>query len=566
VNAPNLSPGTAVAGKYQIRALMGHTGASATYRAVAQQGYEVALKLFSPAVAQRPDIMQMIERIYAETNGLTPDLIVPIIDAGYDPATGAPFGATQIVPMSSLSEIVKRRPLAPGETAAVIKSVGRVLDNAHIREIMHHALKPTNIFVEPSQGMAVRVMDFGANIPRSIVPTHEGYAHSAPWMAPEQITGTVPAGPPADVFATALVAFYALTGTSYWRSCQGPAPDVNAWQQELLGPRTPASARAAELGLRISPSLDAVFSRALAHEPHERFRTVGEFAATFEAALGAREPEMATTMAFPAVSDAQGPPQGMGGYGPPPGIGGGGAQPQGGGGDGGYPPPPVPYTGAAAYTATIPSSTHAIPPNPGPQPLPQRSASGKLAPIMVGAVAVLLVGGAIGAWVIMGRTPPPETGPIAVTPQGTGASTAMVAPGTAAQTAEPAPTAAQTAEPAAPAGVEAKITCSPACEEISVDGQKVEDMSKPLMLTPGEHKIALTKSGYKTQEETISIAEGKPFSKEFKLTAEPKAVAANPNPTPAPTPKTTTTTPKPTGGTTAPTRKCGKLIKTNCVK
>lgn len=559
MNAPNLSPGTAVAGKYQIRALMGHTGASVTYRAVAQQGYEVALKLFSPAVAQRPDIMQMIERIYAETNGLTPDLIVPIIDAGYDPATGAPFGATQIVPMTSLSELVKRRPLAPGETAAVLKSVGRVLDNAHIREVMHHALKPTNIFIEPSQGMAVRVMDFGANIPRSIVPTHEGYAHSAPWMAPEQITGTVPAGPPADVFATALVAFYALTGTSYWRSCQGPAPDVNAWQQELMGPRTPASARAAELGLRISPSLDAVFSRALAHEPHERFRTVGEFAATFESAIGAREPEMATTMAFPAVGDAQGPPQGMGGYGPPPGPG----QPQG-GGDAGYPPAPAPYTGAAAYTATIPSATLAVPPSPGPQPLPQRSATGKLAPLIVGAVAVLLVGGAIGAWVIMGRTPPTETTPIAVGPQGTSASTAVAAPATAAPTAEPVQTAAPTAEPTAPAGVEAKVTCSPACEEISVDGQKVDDMTKPLTLTPGEHKIALSKGGYKTLEETITIAEGKPFSKEFKLTAEPKAVAANPNPPPASTPKTTP--PKPTGGTTTPLRKCGKLIKTNCTK
>lgn len=559
MNAPNLSPGSVVAGKYQIRSLMGHTGASATYNAVATAGgYEVALKLFSPAVAQRPDVMQMIEHIYGATNGLAPELIVPIIDAGYDQATGAPFGATQIVPMSSLAELVRRRPLSPAEVASILRAVSKVLDNAHIREIMHHALKPTNIFVDPAQGMAVRVMDFGANIPRSVVPTHEGYAHSAPWMAPEQVTGASPPGPGADVFSTALVAFYALTGFSYWRSCQGPAPDMNAWQQEVMQARTPASARASELGLRVSANLDSVFARALAHEPRDRFRTMGELASAFEGAIGSREPEMASTMAFPAVSDGPmgGAPQ-MGGYGPPPGVqqGGPGGQ-QGHSGDAGYPPPPVPYTGQAAYTATIPSSTMAVAPNQAPQPLPQRSASGKLAPILVGVVALLLVGGGAFAWVMLGRTPPPEPGPIAIaTPQSSVSPSGVAAAPSAAPTPEPAASAAPSAAPAAPPEMEAKITCSPACEEITIDDKKVEDLSKPIMLTAGQHKISLSKSGYKPVNDTITIVDGKPFTKDYKLASSAPAVAvAAPPPT------------KPAGGGGTPTRKCGKLIKTNCTK
>ncbi|MCK6589262.1 MAG: hypothetical protein L6Q76_16965, partial [Polyangiaceae bacterium] len=357
MTAPNLSPGSPIAGKYTVRAMLGYSGASATYHAVSTQGYEVAVKLFAPAVAQRPDIMQMIERIYAETNALSADLAVPIIDAGYDPATGAPFGVTQIVSTPSLAQLVARRPLSGAEVSSILNSLARPLDNAHIREVMHHAIKPTNVFVDPANNNAARLMDFGANIPRSVVPTHEGYAISAPWMAPEQVTGQVPAGAAADVFAIALVAFFALTGQSYWRSCQGQTPNIQAWQQELMSARTPASSRASELGLRVNPNLDPVFARALAHEPHERFRSVGEFASAFEAAIGAREPEMASTMAFPAVIDEPPPPQpgpSAGGYGPPPGAGG--------AADAGYPPAPGPYTGAAAYTATMPSSTAMVQP------------------------------------------------------------------------------------------------------------------------------------------------------------------------------------------------------------
>ncbi len=556
MTAPNLSPGSQIAGKYTVRAMLGYSGASATYHAVSTQGYEVAVKLFSPAVAQRPEIMQMIERLYAETNALSAELAVPIIDAGYDPATGAPFGVTQVVSTPSLAQLAARRPLSGGEVAAILRSMARALDNAHVREVMHHALKPTNVFVDPAASNATRLMDFGANIPKSVVPTHEGYAMSAPWMAPEQVTGQVPAGAAADVFAAALVAFYALTGQSYWRSCQGQTPNIQAWQQELMSARVPVSARASEMGMRVNPNLDSVFARALAHEPHERFRTVGELASMFESAIGAREPEMASTMAFPAVIDEPPPPgagPAAGGYGPPPGAGP--------GGDAGYPPAPGPqYPGAAAYTATMPSSTPAVQPNPPTGMPPQRSASGRLAPILVGLVAVLLVGGGVAAWLAMGSGgATTEAGPIAVnatsgTPATTGAPTAAPTP-TPAPTPEPAPTA-----EAAPPPVEAKIKCSPACGEIAIDGQKIEDLTKPIMLAPGSYKVEVSKNGYVSQSDSITIEPGKPFSKEFKLVSEKPAVAA------APPPPTTSRPPTGGGGgtTAPPLRKCGKLIKTNC--
>jgi hypothetical protein len=208
----------------------------------------------------------------------------------------------------------------------------------------------------------------------------------------------------------------------------------------------------------------------------------------------------------------------------------------------------------------LPSSTPLVPPNPAPATPPQRSASGRLAPILVGVVAVLLVGGGIAAWMVMGRTPSQDT----TTPTSANTSqtttVAATAPPPDTGTAVPAPPPTDTA-PTAPATVDAKITCSPACGEILVDDQKVEDMTKPIALTPGSHKVSVSKSGYVAQSESITVEAGKPFSKEFKLVAEKqdKPPVASTTPTKPPTGGGT-----PTGGGGTPVRKCGKLIKTNC--
>jgi hypothetical protein len=52
----------------------------------------------------------------------------------------------------------------------------------------------------------------------SVLPSSGDAAASAVWLAPEQNGDAIMAGPTAYVFATALLAFYALTGASYWNA------------------------------------------------------------------------------------------------------------------------------------------------------------------------------------------------------------------------------------------------------------------------------------------------------------------------------------------------------------
>ncbi|MDI1476903.1 protein kinase [Polyangium sp. y55x31] len=536
MTAPQLSPGYVIAGKYSVQALLGNGGSSATYRVVDATGRAMAVRIYSPSIAQRPEVMTMIEQIYTATNGLPPDVVLPVLDAGYDPQTAAPFTVTELSPTPSLAQLVSQRPLSPQEVAQIAQNMARTLDNAHVRQLMHHALKPTNVFVAP-QGFAVRIMDFGAGLARSYVQTNEGYAIAAPWVAPEQMQGGAPAGPAADVFAMGLVLFYALTGRPYWRSCQGPQPDLASWQHELVGPRQPASQRAQELGAMVSPVLDAVFNRALALDPNERFRQASELAVAFSAA--ANMPEMATsaTIAFPAIggADPMGPTAAVPVYQP------------GGQNDGsGYPPPPPPgggmggpgmggpgmgSPGMGPGAPSNPDMGMGMGPGPGPMApttaaprLPMDASGGsKKLPIIIGVAAVLLIGGAVGAFIIAGGKDKKDgedpNAPIAITPTGapttSGESTA--APPSTGEAPPPTP-------PPAAEEVEVAIKCSPGCDAIKVDDKAIEDPSK-LKLAPGAHKVELSKAGYVTQNDDITIEAGKKFEKEYKLAEVPKETA-----------------------------------------
>ncbi len=313
MTAPQLGVGAVVAGKYSIRALLGHGGAVATFHAASATGQDVALKIYDPAVGQHANIMQAMEQAYAAVNALPANSTAPILDAGYDQATGAPFSVVELLRMPSVAR--QNRRFAAEEVVLLLQGMARSLDLVHLRKVVHGALKPSNVFTGPNIN-PVLVIDFAANLAKGVAPTQEGYALMAPWIAPEQIQGGA-IGPPADVFSAGLIAFYALTGRSYWRSCQGQQPDLAAWQQEIGGSRAPASARAAEFGAALSPSADAALWKALAVDPNERFRSVSELASVLEDALKKDGQGSAATMALPAFDEGGRP-------GPRPAAGGGG--------------------------------------------------------------------------------------------------------------------------------------------------------------------------------------------------------------------------------------------------
>src|SRR5260370_9229159 len=110
--------------------------------------------------------------------------------------------------------------MPPEAVHALLLSMGRVLDAAHAMHGAHLGLKATNVFVGAAPD-DVRIVDFGIAHARAAKSTSEGRALAAPWIAPEQRSAENDAGPAADVFSSALVAFFALTGHSLARELKG---------------------------------------------------------------------------------------------------------------------------------------------------------------------------------------------------------------------------------------------------------------------------------------------------------------------------------------------------------
>jgi hypothetical protein len=157
-------------------------------------------------------------------------------------------------------------------------NLGRCVDLLHSHGIVHLALHPNNVFVGPAPAYEVRVHDFGSGAVRRALRSRDEPGKKAAWFAPEQLENDAVCDARADVFAAALLAFFAASGRPYWRSCQDGEVDLAELRREMLGPRVPVSERARELSLTMKPGYDAVFARALAVSPKDRFGTVGELA------------------------------------------------------------------------------------------------------------------------------------------------------------------------------------------------------------------------------------------------------------------------------------------------
>lgn len=160
------------------------------------------------------------------------------MNTGYDPVTGAPYSVTEVASCPSLAQATAQGALPAEAVGSLLRSIGQTLDAAHGMQLFHHALRPTNVFVAGQPpALTARVMNSarswcGARCPR---PKHKRSRRLG--SRPSRCRARP--GAAADVFSAALVAFFAMTGRSFWRACAGPQPNLAAWQQELMARARP---------------------------------------------------------------------------------------------------------------------------------------------------------------------------------------------------------------------------------------------------------------------------------------------------------------------------------------
>jgi len=262
-----LKPGDLLGG-CRVDELIGRGGMAAVYRATQLSlGRAVALKVLAPHLARQQQFVERFKREAAALAQLSHPNVVSILDEGVDGETY--FFVMEFIDGESLRARLQRGGrMAFAEAYSLFDQIAAGLEYAHARGILHRDIKPENILMtskgEPKItdfGIARLVSGEGAGAPRlTMAMTRMGTAH---YMSPEQMRDVASVDHRSDIYSLGVVFYEMLTG-------------------ELpVGQFKPPS----ELGDGVPPAVDDVVNRALAPEPDERFKSVGELRAALRNAV-----------------------------------------------------------------------------------------------------------------------------------------------------------------------------------------------------------------------------------------------------------------------------------------
>ena len=208
----NIVSDGATVGPYHVLGLLGRGGNAEVYRAVADDGTVVALK-----VPRQRDNATAVDRFRHEVRVLKEqsDRVFPrLVDSGE--ADGLPWMAMEeLFPCE--------RPRTPRAVARYLAMLCKGLERLHTHGLVHRDIKPSNILCR-ADGSPV-LIDFGlvkeatraapfpaSSAPLSVAADGRAVGHGTPgWAAPEQFTGD-DITPAADVYALGMLALDCFQG------------------------------------------------------------------------------------------------------------------------------------------------------------------------------------------------------------------------------------------------------------------------------------------------------------------------------------------------------------------
>ena len=177
LDAGAFAPGTMLADRYRIVALVGRGGMGEVYRAEdLRLGQAVALK-FLPATLERDPVAR--ERLAAEVRNAR-TIAHPNVCRVYDigEVQGRSFLTMEYIDGEDLASLLRRIGRLPAAKALEItRQLCAGLAAAHDRGVLHRDLKPANVMID-GRGQA-RITDFGLAV------------EAGPAMSPSDFAGTL---------------------------------------------------------------------------------------------------------------------------------------------------------------------------------------------------------------------------------------------------------------------------------------------------------------------------------------------------------------------------------------
>jgi serine/threonine protein kinase len=205
----NFAPGSMVADRYRVVALLGRGGMGEVYGADdLKLGQRVALK-FLPT--DRGKSTSWRDQFYAEVR-MARQVSHPNVCRVYDvgESDGRLFLSMEFVDGEDLASLLRRIGRLPDDKAVeVAQQLCAGIAAAHRSGVLHRDLKPSNVMID-GKGRA-RITDFGLAIAASEADRQTSPAGTPGYLAPELLDGAVPSIE-SDLYALGLVLYELFTG------------------------------------------------------------------------------------------------------------------------------------------------------------------------------------------------------------------------------------------------------------------------------------------------------------------------------------------------------------------
>jgi serine/threonine protein kinase len=294
----SLPAGTQLNGIYEIDAPIASGGMGEVYKGhEIQSGDCVAIKVIRSDMARDEVFLALFRKEASALNRLHHEVIVRYVVFSRDPIIQRHYLAMEFVEGESLSEILKRGPLAVEQVHALQKRLASGLQAAHAKNIVHRDMSPANVIVPGGDVTQSRIIDFGIARSNRVGDTtliSGGFAGKPGYVSPEQLgmfDGNVTGR--SDIYSLGLVLAQCLLGEPI---------DMGKSQVAVIEKRKYVPNLS-----EIDPRMRPLIERMLQPDPANRLASMAEVASwPFETALAER------TIVAPRVSRAQASEHGPG--------------------------------------------------------------------------------------------------------------------------------------------------------------------------------------------------------------------------------------------------------------
>ena len=290
-----LTPGTILAGRYEIVGRIGAGGMSNVYKAKDQKlNRFVAVKVLKPEFSADATFVKKFRVEAQSAAGLSHPNIVNVYDVGEE--NGIYYIVMELVQGITLKHYIERNgKLDIREVLNISVQIASGMGAAHANRIIHRDIKPQNVIM--SRDGKVKVTDFGIAKAADSTTVTTNAAGSVHYISPEQARGGY-SDEKSDIYSLGITIYEMVTG----RVPYDGENNVSVALQHIQGNMTPPS----QLNPDIPRSVERIILKCTQKKPDLRYSSAKELIMDLRRALA--EPDgnyvVIGTAAMGGVSDS----------------------------------------------------------------------------------------------------------------------------------------------------------------------------------------------------------------------------------------------------------------------